>query len=266
MGGYDHLSDQLPSRVMAVTSPGGRPGCAIRVEIHQGDIDHGGSDRDEFTATGTLWRNGQDVWYAMSFMLDRSSPLPPAGVWMLVHQFFAQDIPAGVSGGSPPLAVEVTHAGAILIDVRGGSKASAYDRAPRDSGYWLSDATPGTWHDLIFHVRWSTGSDGLVEVWQRQPNGAFSAAPQVSAPGPNVLTVAGHVLPVYAETGAYRSTTSVVQTVYHGGLWAAATRTAVQAALTAQATPPMVASARHGPAHRRRHHHVRRRQARHHAR
>jgi hypothetical protein len=80
------------------------------------------------------------------------------------------------------------------------------------------------WHRLLIHAQWSTGDDGLVEVWHSQGNSPFSVTPQVSAPGPNVLTVAGDVLPVFAETGIYRSQSAATQIVYYAGLTAEATQ------------------------------------------
>jgi hypothetical protein len=224
LGDYSFVMLQEAGRLQATTEPGWKGGCAIRVEVREGDVDSNATDRAEMAGNKIVWRAGDDVWYAMSFMLDSQSPMPSPSGWMLVDQFFAQDKSRSISGGSPPLALEVEPQEGprkgIFVHVRGGAKPSAEASAPRDSSYRLSEASPGSWHELLIHVKWSGGSDGLVEVWQRQPNGLFSITPQVSATGPNVLTVAGDVLPVYAETGIYRSRAPYAQVVYYGGLWA----------------------------------------------
>jgi hypothetical protein len=222
--GYDHALLADPSRVQAVSGPTRRPSFSARFEVRNGDYDTQWSDRSELTATKTLWREGNEIWYSTSILLPSSSPLPPAGGWMLVAQWFAQDIPAGVSGGSPPLAIEVTPAGNFLLDVRGGPKATADELAPRNDGYLLGDAAPDVWHDFLIHAKWSSGSDGLVEAWEREAGGRWTADPQVSAAGPNVLTVAGHVLPTYSEVGIYRPRRLETQVVYNAGMWARRSR------------------------------------------
>ncbi len=159
-------------------------------------------------------------------MLSSQNPYPPPGGWLVIDQFFAEDIPGDVSGGSPPVALEVTPGGYVDLDVRGGAKASASAVDPRDDEYPISQATPGQWQSLLLHVHWSTGSGGLVQVWNRGADGSPTSAPAVSATGPNVLTVGGDVLPVYAETGIYRSHTSSTQVVYYNGVAAAPTAAA----------------------------------------
>jgi hypothetical protein len=228
LSGYNWLSLQEPNRLQATVSPSWNGGCAIRVEAREGDFDSNATDRAEISGTHTVWSAGQEVWYSMSFMLAAGSPMPPSSGWMLVHQFYAQDRTRWISGGSPPLSLEVQTPGGIYLKVRGGAKASEGTNAPRNSQYRLGEAAPGTWHELLFHVRWSVGSEGLVEVWQRQTGQPFSSSPEVVATGPNVLTVAGDVLPVYAETGVYRSRVSTAQVVDYGGLWARPTRVAAE--------------------------------------
>lgn len=229
LGSYNQLLIQAPERLQATTDPSWGAGCAIRVEVHEGDVDSGSTDRAEFAGNKVLSNNGEEVWYAMSFMLDLDSPLPLPGQWMIVDQFFAQNIAERLSGGSPPLSIEVTPSGQARIYVRGGIKTSAAAPAPRENSYFLAPASPGVWHELLFHVKWSTGADGLVEVWQRASDGSFTSTPQISVSGPNVLSVAGDALPVYAETGIYRSRSAAVQVVYYGGLWARQERAEAEA-------------------------------------
>ena len=229
LGGYGSVPAVAPDRLQAVSAPARSPGrCVVRIEVHPGDGGDDQTDRIEYTAPHTLWSNGDNVWYAMSFMLDRKSPPVPAHGWMLVHQFFAQDIPAGVSGGSPPLAVEVSAKRTILVDVRGGAKPDPGASAPRDDSYYLARSRAGVWQDVLLHVRWSTGANGLVQAWFRRAGRPFRKAPQISVAGANVLTVAGHPLPVYAETGVYRRRDAATQVVYQAGLWARPTRAAAE--------------------------------------
>ena len=218
MGGYNYLLTAAPDRLQAVSTPVRRGSYSARIKVPPGD------NRAEYSAPKTLWRNGDDMWYATSILFPSASPLPPSGNWMVVSQWFAQDIPGGVSGGSPPLAIEVTPSGSLHLDVRGGVKASAGTPAPRNDEYPLAQATPAVWHDFLIHAHWSTGSDGLVQAWERTAGNSWTNVPQVTARGPNVFTVAGNVLPVYSEAGIYRSSIPQTQVVYNAGMWARTTR------------------------------------------
>ncbi len=229
LGSYNHELIQAPDRLQAVRAPTFAGSCSIRVQVDPGDIDSNQTDRAEITGTSTRWHNGEDVWYSLVFMLARGDPLPPMGGWMLVHQFFAQDPVRDVEGGAPPFAIEITSSGEIAADVRGGVKPTAYAPAPRDSVYYIARAPAGVWQILLIHIKWSTGPHGLVNIWYSRAGRPFTATPQVSTSGPNVLTVDGDVLPVYAETGIYRSRMNAIQTVYYAGLTAKPTRRATVA-------------------------------------
>lgn len=231
LGSYEYILTGLRGSVEAVPNSQLPGRCAISVTVRRGDFTRTSTktNRTEFTAPHTLWYSGESVWYALSFELTPGSPLPRAGGWMLVDQFFAQNIPVGISGGSPPLSFEITPEGQVRMHVRGGAKSRVAELAPRNNSYYISPVRRGIWHDLLIHVRWSATTSGLVAVWQRSSNGTFTVAPQVSASGPNVLTVSGGVLPVYAETGIYRSASPQDQTVDYGGLWARADRAEAEA-------------------------------------
>ncbi len=204
----------------------GWPRCAIAVTDRGSDYvgTTEKTNRTEVSAPHKAWRNGESVWYALSFRMTADSPLPRLGAWMVVDQFFAQDLAARISGGSPPVSIEITSSGQVRLHIRAGAKSGPLAEAPLNHSYWLSAVNRGSWHDLLMHVIWSTGVNGLVKVWQRTAAGAFPLDPQALVPGPNLLTVAGDVLPVYAETGIYRSSASTVQTVDFGGLWARPSR------------------------------------------
>lgn len=237
LGSYNKLLIQAPERLQATIAPSWDGRCAMRFEVRQGDVDSNQTDRAEIAGNRLVWNSGEEVWYSLSFMLAPEDPLPSTGQWMLVDQFFAQDAQDQISGGSPPLALEVTATKQVRVFIRGGAKASADDRVARENSYLLAPAGEGVWHEVLIHVRWSTEANGMVEAWQRTENGSFTSEPQVSAPGPNVLTVAGHVLPVYVETGIYRSRSAATQVVYYGGVWARPQRSEAEAFFPSSSPP-----------------------------
>jgi hypothetical protein len=231
MGSYDRILSGARGSVEAINASQWPGHCAIGITVRAGDStgDSAVTNRTEIAAPHTEWYADESVWYAFSFQMTSGSPLPRAGSWMLVDQFFAQDFSKGISGGAPPLSLEVTPKGQIRIHIRAGAKLSAGEQAPRNRSYFLAPIKRGVWHDLLIHVRWSSTATGLVNVWQRTSNGTFTSAPQVSAGGPDVLSVSGDTLPVYAETGIYRSVAPTTQTVHYGGLWARPDRAEAEA-------------------------------------
>ncbi len=206
-----------PDRVEAVTSPsfGGR--CSMQITAESGDLG-GDTDRDEIAAPHALWHDGDDVWYTLAFMLG-PDPLPQPGGWLLVHQFFAQDIANDVSGGSPPLDVELTSEGDIAVTVRGGVKDSASAAAPENTELDIAPATSGVWHVLMIHVVWSTSSNGEVQVWHSVDGESFMLYPKHPRLARTYTRSAATPARV-SETGIYRSHTSSTQYVDYGGLTA----------------------------------------------
>jgi hypothetical protein len=229
LGSYTNTAANVQGQILPASSAAWPGECAIRIEVTPRDVSSVRTDRVEMSGPHTRWYEGQSVWYAMSFELARGSPFPPRGGWMVVHQFFAQDLSHGLSGGSPPVAIEITPTQHILVHVRAGRKAAAAAVASRDGGYLLGRLRPGAWNDLLLHIGWSANDDGFVEVWRGTRARTFSVRPQLAVAGPDLLTVAGDVLPVYAETGIYRSRAPSTQVVFFGGLWARQTREGAQA-------------------------------------
>jgi len=215
------------ARVIAAAVDG--VSCAVRFNVYARP--GGLTNRSEISRPQVLWRSGQTKWYALSLLLGRRHPWPGRGGWMIVTQFFAEDVHHGLSGGSPPVAIEVTSSGHLVLDIRGGRKVAPTAAAPLSAEYDLGTATSGVWHDLLLRVTWSTDAAGRVEAWQRTRGQRFTRTPQVDARGPNVLTVAGDVLPVYAEVGIYRSSARFPQVTYFGGLGAFASRRGADAFL-----------------------------------
>ena len=97
------------------------------------------------------------------------------------------------------------------------------------TAFYLARSRAGVWQDVLLHVRWSTGANGLVQTWFRRAGRPFRKAPQISVAGANVLAVAAaSSSSVYAETGVYRRRDAATQVVYQAGLWARPTRAAAE--------------------------------------
>lgn len=237
---YDHFLSEDTDRVQWVPSRWFTRG-ALRLEVRTSDVEHNGTTErtaviasNENVATGPdmYQRIGDEMWYGLAVRFDGNYPVaPPGGGWLLLQQWFAQNITLGVSGGSPPLALEVYTNGQFRIEVRGGAKATAGDTAPETTVGDIGLATTGVPHFFLFHVKWSDTSSGLVEVWHRAGGQVFPDTPQFSHTGINMLTVGGTQLDTYLQTCLYRSTRAETQAMEVGVSVAQPSRQKVEEAL-----------------------------------
>jgi hypothetical protein len=119
---------------------------ALRLEVRDDDDLVSGSIRAELTLTNIT--DSGERWYGMSFFLkdwiDDASP----------HTIVQWN---PVASGGAVLAV-MAHEGVFTL-VHGHSE---YGHNYVDIGNIVSD----TWTDFVFHVKWSQGNDGYIEVWK----------------------------------------------------------------------------------------------------
>ena len=275
---YDHAEVPVAGRIRFIRVPWTNSGWAARVDSRNGEHGSGDSssvDRVEMTATGIGtpsaqgWGNGTDMWWALSFMLDPvafASGLPTkssSAIWFLLHQFYAQNFSngtAGLAGGSPPFDIELSSAAQLLVTMRGGDKASSGASSPINYA-WAVGSNPaelGIPHDFLIRYRYSTGTDGILQVYYRKRGNQFPSIPQVNlyagqnitapidgsnaggvgagpttASGVTATSISGTPVSYYPETGTYRQTPDAnpaTTVVYHGGLVGRTTRQEAEAA------------------------------------
>ena len=112
-------------------------------------------------------------WYAASYYLP-SDYVPDAAPECITQWH--------TNIGSPPLAIW-TQNGQLYV-TRFGNKL-----------FSLGAYTKNQWFDLVLHVKWSTTSDGLIEVWK-------NGAKVFTYNGANILTNATYG--AYMRTGLYK--------------------------------------------------------------
>src|SRR6266850_2180692 len=128
---------------------------SVRITVKEGDIGARGDDGQRVERaeldSGHYPLLGQDVWYGFSFLL-------PPGFPVVNNRLVIASCKQSDVEGSP------------LIGQRfRGGKHSVTVRAPGVSGIGKSHPLPdiqlGRWTDMVYHVRYSTGDDGVIEVW-----------------------------------------------------------------------------------------------------
>src|SRR5437660_3588688 len=147
----------------------GRDGStAIELSTHLGDINIAGSDSNEradlaLSPSSRYCNQGQDEWWAHSLMFPPGYVAPPAGaVWNWGALFDFHNSSAG--GGQPNFMVYATPTG-LELHMAGG--ANTVNR-PTDPGYYsiaIGPIAKNVWYDFVYHVKWSSGSDGLFQAW-----------------------------------------------------------------------------------------------------
>jgi Polysaccharide lyase len=147
--GLVHRDDGEPQiRPARAPDPVRAGGAAARFELERGDpvINHG--TRAELATA--LEPRGADRWYALSIYL-------PAG-WTRDRspEILAQWHQQASIDGNPPLALATHHGQWELLTARDG----------HDGGALVGAYRTGRWTDWLVHVRWSTGPDGVVQVWR----------------------------------------------------------------------------------------------------
>jgi hypothetical protein len=128
---------------------------AARITVKEGDIPQKGDDgasveRAELDS-GHLPLLGRDAWYGFSMLLPKGFPVVDDR--LVIAQVKQSDVE-----GSPLLGQRF-RAGRHYLTIRppgaGGSGKS----------HRLPPLRLGRWADMVYHVRYSPGADGRIEVW-----------------------------------------------------------------------------------------------------
>src|SRR5205807_986156 len=152
----------------AVVGPGRDGSTAIALTTHLGDINTAGSDSNgradlALSPSSRYCNQGQDEWWAHSLMFPPSYVAPPAGaVWNWGALFDFHNSSPG--GGQPNFMVYATPTG-LELHMAGGANTV---NLPSDPGYYsiaIGPITKNVWYDFVYHVKWSSGSDGLFQAW-----------------------------------------------------------------------------------------------------
>jgi hypothetical protein len=173
-----------------VTSPVRGGSRAVRMRLRDGDVQGTSGTRVELqTKDRYTTALRQDYWYGWSIFLPADWALDPDDT-KVVHQWHTA---SGQPGGNPIVGLRIKGSSWTITtekDAEGDATTVATTPARR-----------GVWTDFVMHLRWSPGSDGLVEVWK-------DGVKWYAAAGANMA--AGTTLPPYQKFGMYGSFTGAV--------------------------------------------------------
>src|SRR5436853_351678 len=212
----------------AVVGPGRDGSTAIELTTRLGDINIAGSDSNEradlaLSPSSKYCNQGQEEWWAHSLMFPPGY-VPPAvaAVWNWGALFDFHNSAAG--GGQPNFMVYATPTG-LELHMAGG--ANTVNR-PSDPGYYsiaIGPITKNVWYDFVYHVKWSSGSDGLFQAW-------LNGRQVMNYSGPNLYVGQS----CYLKLANYHTPLGVPVSVIHSRVVRGATQADVE--IGSGGTPP----------------------------
>lgn len=198
--GFQRSLNDRPYGIVTVDKVKGHPVFAgnksERFEVRQGDCgrqpnwDDCAMDREraEMSELRPYTQLGVPTWYSFAVYFDPSWPdITP--VTTTVGQFHQRDV-------SSPAILFVQRSGEYRMRIE-----SAKELYKNRDHYTLVDANNlrGKWHYIVVFARWSTGNDGILQVW-------VNGVQKIDLRGPNTV----NTTPVYFKYGIYRSFVSRV--------------------------------------------------------
>ncbi len=141
---------------------------AVQFKLSQSDRDVQGSKRSELALGNLKTPANAERWYGFSTYLPDSYTADPSSE-VVVQWHNEPDFALGETWRTPALALK-TIAGRWQLSNRWDPNPVTYKNTP-GAGGGKEDSSLGPygtnqWTDWVFHIKWSSGSDGLVEVWK----------------------------------------------------------------------------------------------------
>lgn len=161
------IGDSFPSRASIITGISRSGSRALRLHTEPGDNNVHGSgtwERDDMVKPpdASYCNEGQDEWWAFSVLFpdDYSFPAPGQGGVIV-------DFHHNADGGLPNLGLEVRGESGMRISGYGGPTINGGQYRTQIADPWgaTNNVTHNVWYDFVFHMKWSSGGDGVSDIW-----------------------------------------------------------------------------------------------------
>jgi chitodextrinase len=181
-------------------------GTALRLHTEPGDNNVSGSGTNErndisIPQSTTGGYEGTEQWWAHSILFPDDFVTPPAGTWGCYFDFHD----TRNQGGQANFDMFVESYGHISVRGHAGPDV-VYDITGNQYSYGadFGPVVKNTWYDFVYHVKWSSGSDGYMQAWV---NGVL----MLDHRGPTLYTGYG----VYLKLANYHSATGQASSIIH---------------------------------------------------
>jgi hypothetical protein len=152
------VQEKVPGRA-SIIGIGRDGGTALRLTTQPGDNNVAGSNAleraDVYLAhpggAPIMFREGEEHWWAHSIMLPDDFAMPTWQMYVLM------DFHNTLSGQSN-FHVNFEN-GVLIFRGFGGVQDQGLYKAT------IGPVTKNVWYDFVYHVKWSSGSDGFFEAW-----------------------------------------------------------------------------------------------------
>jgi hypothetical protein len=192
----------------------GRDGTtSVRLHTEPGDSNVAGSgtaERDDITLSqsATDCFEGHEHWWGHSVLFPTDYVDPPMSTattwnWGVVFDFHNSSPGAGQANfqimAMPATAISPDRPTGLSFQLASGNQAS-----PTLLSYPIGPVVRNTWYDFVYHVKWSSGSDGYFDAWV---NGVH----KMSYAGPTIYAGQG----CYLKLANYHSPFGLASSVVH---------------------------------------------------
>lgn len=181
----------VPGAVKLTTNYARSGKQSIEVTVHEGDIEQAGDGDTKVERadldSGHFHILGQEAWYAFSFLVPKDFPI--VDTRLVIGSCKQGDV-------SRPIMAQRYRNGKHTLTVESHGKKKEFTLPPFKHGEWV---------DMIYRLRYSVSTDGLVEVW-------MNGKPVASYSGPTAEE--GFKDTFYHKIGLYRDRMKQPMTIY----------------------------------------------------
>lgn len=104
---------------------------------------------------------GVDFWYGFSIYVPKDHTPD-----FLSSDTVAQWHHGGGIGGNPPVSLKIDGTEWKLQTRWSSGKVDKQDRKEGGKTFDLGSYKKGTWNDFVFHIKWSSKSNGILQLWK----------------------------------------------------------------------------------------------------
>jgi hypothetical protein len=192
----------------------GRDGAtAVRLHTEPGDSGVAGSGTNErndltLSVAETDGYQGREQWWAHSILFPSDFASPPSG-WGVAMDFHNASPGGGQAGGQANFHLDSSRWDGETLHFRGygGVLASSSD-TPGEYRVTLGRIVKNVWYDFVYHVKWSSGSDGFFHAW-------VNGVKRLTHNGPTLYRYNGVDQEVYLKLANYHSAFGQATSVIH---------------------------------------------------
>jgi len=141
--------------------------ASLRMELRRSDPDVKASKRAEFRASAAEF--GKTYWYGFSVFIPEDWQIDPLPV-TLAQWHGVPDKLLLEQGRTPPLRLAIVGGEVAVVshwsDKRVNQMPFSAFTADGSAVLWRAPLVTGQWTDWLFKVRWSTRTDGEIDLWR----------------------------------------------------------------------------------------------------